>query len=63
MAKTIKQIVVQDSLDNVPKRFIVQYYDDVAEQDGQEIVFYSDLTAEEQATYDNFITLCNTKIA
>jgi hypothetical protein len=62
MAKTIKQIVVQDNLDNVPKRFIVQYYDDVAEQDGQEIVFYSDLTAEEQATYDNLITLGNSKI-
>ena len=62
MAKVIRQIVVQDSLDNVPKRFIVQYYDDVAEQDGQEIVFYSDLTAEEQATYDNLITLGNSKI-
>ena len=62
MAKTIKQIVVQDNLDNVSKRFIVQYYDDVAEQDGQEIIFYSDLTAEEQATYDAFITLSNSKI-
>ena len=62
MAKTIKQIVVQDNLDNVPKRFIVQYYDDVAEKDGQEIIFYSDLTAEEQATYDNLITLGNSKI-
>ena len=62
MAKTIKQIVVQDNLDNVSKRFIVQYYDDVAEQDGQEIIFYSDLTAEEQATYDNLITLGNSKI-
>jgi len=62
MAKTIKQIVVQDNLEGVEKRFIVQYYDDVAEQDGQEIVFYSDLTAEEKATYDNFITLGNSKI-
>lgn len=62
MAKTIKQIVVQDSLDNVPKRFIVQYYDDVAEQDGQEIVFYDSLTAEEKTTYDSFITLGSSKI-
>ena len=62
MAKIIKQIVVQDNLDNVPKRFIVQYYDDVTEKDGQEIVFYSDLTAEEQATYDNLISLGNSKI-
>jgi len=62
MAKTIKQIVVQDNLENVPKRFLVQYYDDVAEQDGQEIVFYSDLTTEEKSTYDNFIAFSNSKI-
>jgi uncharacterized protein (DUF433 family) len=68
MAKVIRQIVVQDNLtgtmNDVPKRFIVQYYDDVENSDLQQIIVYeSDLTAEQKTTYDNFITLCNTKIA
>ena len=56
---TIKQIIVQDDIATiVPKRFIVQTNDNPIIQT---IVDYSDLSTDEQAIYDAFITLCGSK--
>ena len=66
MANIYKQSVSQENNNvigiDTPKRFIVQYYDDVAEQDKQEIVNYDDLTTEEKAAYDAFQALCESKM-
>ena len=58
---TIKQTVVQYNLDGVPQRMIVQYTNDQSE-DTQVIVNYDLLTSEEQATYDAFKALSESKI-
>ena len=57
----IKQTVVQYNLDGVPQRMIVQYTNDQSE-DTQVIVNYDLLTSEEQATYDAFKALSESKI-
>lgn len=62
MANIYKQTVVQKDNGAIPKRIIVQYFDDVANQDKQEIVNYSDLSGAEQATYDAFIVLSESKM-
>ena len=60
MAKTLYQVVTQDSLSNssVPKRIIVQYTDDV-DGEGQVVINYSDMTTEAKAIYDTFIQMCD----
>lgn len=60
MAKTLNQVVTQDSLSNssVPKRIIVQYTDDV-DGEGQVVINYSDMTTEAKAIYDTFIQMCD----
>lgn len=58
---TIKQTVVQYSLDGVPQRMIVQYTNDQSE-DTQVIVNYDDLSVDEKATYDAFKTLSESKM-
>lgn len=62
MANILNQVVVQENVEGIEKRMIVQYTDDVTEESSQVIVDYSTLTAEEKATYDAFITLSNAKI-
>lgn len=62
MANILNQVVVQDNVESIEKRMIVQYKDDVTEESSQVIVDYSTLTTEEKATYDAFITLSNSKI-
>ena len=62
MANILNQVVVQDNVEGIEKRMIVQYSDDVTEESSQVIVDYNSLTAEEKATYDAFITLSNSKI-
>ena len=62
MANILNQVVVQENVEGIEKRMIVQYTDDVTEESPQVIVDYSTLTAEEKATYDAFITLSNAKI-
>ena len=63
MANILNQIVVQENVEGIEKRMIVQYTDDVTEESSQVIVDYSTLTVEEKATYDAFIALSNSKIA
>ena len=58
---TIKQTVVQYNLDGVPQRMIVQYTNDQSD-DTQVIINYDTLTAEEQATFDAFKTLSESKM-
>jgi hypothetical protein len=58
---TIKQTVVQYNLDGVPQRMIVQYTNDQSE-DTQVIINYDTLTAEEQATFDAFKALSESKM-
>ena len=58
---TIKQTVVQYNLDGVPQRMIVQYTNDQSE-DTQVIINYDTLTAEEQATFDAFKVLSESKM-
>ena len=58
---TIKQTVVQYNLDGVPQRMIVQYTNDQSE-DTQVIINYDSLTAEEQATFDAFKKLSESKM-
>jgi hypothetical protein len=62
MAKILKQVVTQEAIGLVPKRIIVQYFDDVAEEDKQTITNYDDMTTEEKATFDAFITLSESKM-
>ena len=62
MANILNQVVVQDNVEGIEKRIIVQYKDDVTEESSQVIVDYDSLTAEEKVTYDTFITLSNSKI-
>lgn len=62
MANILNQVVVQDNVEGIEKRMIVQYKDDVTEESSQVIVDYNSLTAEEKATYDAFIALTNSKI-
>ena len=62
MANILNQVVVQENVEGIEKRMIVQYSDDVTEESSQVIVDYSTLTVEEKATYDAFITLSNSKI-
>lgn len=62
MANILNQVVVQDNVEGIEKRMIVQYSDDVTEESLQVIVDYSTLTVEEKATYDAFIALSNSKI-
>lgn len=58
---TIKQTVVQYNLDGVPQRMIVQYTNDQSD-DTQVIINYDTLTAEEQATFDAFKVLSESKM-
>lgn len=62
MANVYKQTVQQEASGDIPKRIIVQYFDDVAEENKQQIVNYDDLTTEEKADFDAFITLCQSKM-
>lgn len=62
MANILNQVVVQENVEGIEKRMIVQYTDDATGENGQSIVDYSTLTAEEKATYDAFIALSNSKI-
>jgi hypothetical protein len=62
MANILNQVVVQDNVEEIEKRMIVQYTDNQTQEKGQSIVDYSTLTAEEKATYDAFVTLSNSKI-
>lgn len=62
MTKILNQIVVQDNVEGIEKRIIIQYTNDVTEESSQVIVDYNSLTAEEKATYDAFIILNNSKI-
>lgn len=62
MANILNQIVVQENVEGIEKRMIVQYTDDVTEESSQVIVDYDSLTTEEKSTYDAFITLSNSKI-
>lgn len=62
MANILNQIVVQENVEGINKRMLVQYKDDVTEESSQVIVDYNSLTAEEKATYDAFIALSNSKI-
>jgi len=58
---TIKQTVVQYNLDGVPQRMIVQYTNDQSD-DTQVIINYDTLTTEEQATFDAFKVLSESKM-
>lgn len=62
MANILNQIVIQDNVEGIGIRMIVQYMDNVTEESSQVIVDYDSLTTEEKATYDAFITLSNSKI-
>ena len=62
MANILKQVVTQKGNAEIPQRIIVQYYDDVAEEDKQTITNYDDMTTEEKATYDAFIALSESKM-
>ena len=62
MANILKQIVSQEANGLIPKRFIVQYFDDVANEDKQQIIDFADLSGAEQTTYDAFITLSSSKM-
>lgn len=62
MANILNQVVVQDNVEGIDKRMIVQYTDNVTEESDQVVIDYSTLTAEEKATYDAFVTLSNSKI-
>jgi len=62
MTKILNQIVVQNNVEGIEKRIIIQYTNDVTEESSQVIVDYNSLTAEEKATYDAFIILNNSKI-
>lgn len=65
MALIYKQTVTQNEKTSplpMDERLIVQYFDDVAEEDKQNIVNYDDLTAEEQATFDAYKALCESKM-
>lgn len=63
MANSLIQATSQQEQNNIPKRVIVQYYDDVSEQTNQNIVNYDDLTTEEKATFDAYQALCESKMA
>jgi uncharacterized lipoprotein YehR (DUF1307 family) len=62
MANILNQVVVQENVEGIEKRMIVQYKDDITEESSQVIVDYDSLTAEEKAIYDAFIALSNSKI-
>jgi len=66
MANIYKQSVSQENNNvigiDTPKRLIVQYYDDVAEENKQLIVNYDDLTTSEKATFDAYQALCESKM-
>ena len=62
MALIYKQTVTQETTQGIDERLIVQYFDDVAEEDKQNIVNYDDLTTEEKATFDAYKTLCESKM-
>lgn len=56
------QTNTQQAKETIPTRLIVQYFDDVAEEDKQVIVNYDDLTTEEKATFDAYQTLAESKM-
>jgi len=62
MANILKQVVTQIGNEEIPQRIIVQYLDDVTNEEKQTITNYDDLTIEEKATYDAFITLSESKM-
>lgn len=63
MANVLKQVVTQQAEGVIPKRAVIQYYDDAApEEKKQVIVNYDDLTTEEKADFDAFITLSESKM-
>ena len=62
MANILNQVVIQDNVEGIEKRMIVQYTNDETNENLQTIVNYDLLTVEEKTTYDNFITLSNSKI-
>lgn len=57
MAHILNQVVVQDDQNNLPKRVIIQWTDDVTGDMEQKIVDYSTMSAADQTTYDNFIAM------
>lgn len=63
MANILNQVVVQDNVEGIQKRMIVQYTNDETNENLQAIVNYDLLTVEEKTTYDNFITLCESIIS
>ena len=62
MAKTLRQVVVQETQPTVEKRNIIQFIDDTLGTEGQIILNYEDMTAEEKVVYDEFISLCTNKM-
>jgi len=62
MANILKQVVVQDNVEGINKRFLIQYYNDETNETLQVIVDYDSLTVEEKLIYDNFISLRISKL-
>ena len=62
MANILKQTNTQQDQTPIPKRVIVQYYDDVTEEDKQAINNYEDLTVEEKSIFDAYQSFCESKM-
>jgi len=62
MANILNQVVVQENVEGIEKRMIVQYTDDATGENSQNIIDYSALTTEEKTIYNSFITLSESKI-
>ena len=62
MANILKQSVTQEGNENFSTRVIVQYFDDVTNEEKQTINNYDDLTTEEKATFDAYKALCESKM-
>ena len=63
MANILNQIVVQENVEGINKRMLVQYTDNVTNENSQSIVDYDTLTVEEKITFDNFIALGSSKMS
>jgi len=54
MAKVLKQAVVQYDLGLVPQRMVVQFVDDVTNEETQEVIYRDDMENPDSNIFDNF---------
>ena len=63
MADILKYELTQLNVENVPKRSLLNYYDDASPEVPKSLtIVYDDLSVEDKATFDSYIAMLESKM-